>query len=81
MNIQHPAPHQSSLSNPIFKQTCEFDSAVGLRSRLYAWSRLHGITFMETEYNHMLRLNFGRSSDLTVFLLTWDSAVATPRVL
>lgn len=63
------------------RQSVDFDPRTappGLRNRLYAWSRRHNIVFAE---GPGLRINFGRESDLTMFLLTWDERVAEPHVL
>ena len=49
----------------------------GWQNRLYAWSREHNIVFAEGAGTC---IHFGRESDLTVFLLTWDESVAQPRV-
>lgn len=62
------------------RQRVDFDPGTApgnLRNQLYAWSRRHNIVFGEGEG---LSIYFGRESDLTVFLLTWDDGVAVPRV-
>ena len=60
------------------KQRVEFENITpGWQNRLYAWSQKHNIVFAE---GAGASIHFGRESDLTVFLLTWDESVAQPRV-
>lgn len=60
------------------KQRVEFDNITpGFWNQLYAWSRRHNIVFAE---GAGMSIHFGRESDLTVFLLTWDESVAVPHV-
>ena len=41
------------------------------KSKAYAWSRDHNITFLEVK-DIPLTIVFGRSEDLALFLLSWN---------
>lgn len=65
------------------KQSVIFDrnTVTGqLQGQLYAWSRQYNIVFVENNTVDGVVLNFGRESDLTVFLMTWPERRAQPRV-